>query len=275
MNTSVVVDEIQVCGCPTPVELRRHPGARRLTLRVSQTRRAVIVTVPRTCGVGEASQFVERNLDWLRERLDDLPPARPFADGAVIPLRGHDHEIVFIGNAPSDAVVKVVECDEHLPCVSACGHDGTAMGSQSLPRLCVKGLREHAPRRLKDWLINQAKCDLTRCVGWHGRNLQLKARRISIRDQSTRWGSCSSSGTLSFSWRLVLAPPFVLDYVAAHEVAHLQEMNHGPRFWDLVRMTMPRYEDAQAWLRDSGPHLHSVGLSNTAEPAAAGALLPA
>ena len=74
--------------------------------------------------------------------------------------------------------------------------------------------------------------------------LDLTPQRIFVRDQTTRWGSCSTSGALSFSWRLVLAPPFVLDYLAAHEVAHLGHMNHGPRFWDLVERTMPRHEEA-------------------------------
>ena len=85
------------------------------------------------------------------------------------------------------------------------------------------------------------------------------SQNISIRDQTTRWGSCSSRGHLSFSWRLVLAPPHVLDYVAAHEVAHLQEMNHGPRFWELVRITMPHMDEARNWLKENGAKLHSYG----------------
>jgi hypothetical protein len=80
-----------------------------------------------------------------------------------------------------------------------------------------------------------------------------------VRDQTTRWGSCSTSGALSFSWRLVLAPPFVLDYLAAHEVAHLGHMNHGPRFWALVERTMPRHQEARSWLRKHGASLHRYG----------------
>jgi predicted metal-dependent hydrolase len=82
---------------------------------------------------------------------------------------------------------------------------------------------------------------------------------VFVRDQTTRWGSCSTSGALSFSWRLVLAPPFVLDYLAAHEVAHLGHMNHGPRFWSLVERTMPRHEEARNWLRKHGASLHRYG----------------
>ena len=89
--------------------------------------------------------------------------------------------------------------------------------------------------------------------------LDLEPKRIYVRDQTTRWGSCSTSGALSFSWRLVLAPPFVLDYLAAHEVAHLGHINHGPRFWGLVERTMPRHEEARTWLRKHGASLHRYG----------------
>ena len=94
----------------------------------------------------------------------------------------------------------------------------------------------------------------------HARNLGVRARRITLRDQKSRWGSCSSAGQLSFSWRLVLAPPFVLDYVAAHEVAHLAEMNHGPRFWRLVAKTLPAFEEAKVWLRIHGMDLYRYGM---------------
>ena len=89
--------------------------------------------------------------------------------------------------------------------------------------------------------------------------LGVAVKRISVRDQSSRWGSCSTTGLLSFSWRLVMAPPLVLDYVAAHEVAHLAEMNHGPRFWRLVVRMMPQMEEAKFWLRRNGMDLHRYG----------------
>ena len=84
-------------------------------------------------------------------------------------------------------------------------------------------------------------------------------RKLNVRDQKSRWGSCSSNGSLSFSWRLIMAPPHVLDYVAAHEVAHLREMNHGPRFWALVAKTMPQCDESKRWLRTFGNELHRYG----------------
>jgi predicted metal-dependent hydrolase len=235
--------ELAVKGLDAPVEVRRHPSARRLTLRVSQTRRAVIVTVPTRCRIDEASLFVHRNIDWVRKRLDALPGVVPFADGMVLPLRGVPHRVRFVSVAGVGAIVR------------------REIAADGKPEIVVRGRAEHCPRRLKDWLYAQAKADLDRCVMFHAGRLGLRPRRLALRDQASRWGSCSTTGMLSFSWRLVLAPPLVLDYVAAHEVAHLAEMNHGPRFWSLVRQTMPDMDNAKTWLSTHGLALHRYGAS--------------
>jgi predicted metal-dependent hydrolase len=242
-RSSPSVRLLRVEGIPAPVEVRRHPTARRLTLRVSRTRRAVILTMPRSSDFREADQFLSRSLDWVRERLEGVPEPAPFRDGTVFPLRGLPHEVVFAGRSRGRAVVSLE------PAVG--GH---------LPRLRVSGSPEHAPRRLRDWLNGEASKDLDARVTVHACNLRVRARRITLRDQKSRWGSCSSAGQLSFSWRLVLAPPFVLDYVAAHEVAHLVEMNHGPRFWRLVAKTLPAFEEAKVWLRIHGMDLYRYGM---------------
>jgi len=169
-----------------------------------------------------------------------VPPPVPFVDGVEIPLRGEPHRLCFIGPMRG------------APVVSTSAADGVR-------RLNIAGAREHAARRLRDWLFAQAHSDLAQRVAWHTRGLGVRARRITLRDQATRWGSCSANGLLSFSWRLILAPSFVLDYVAAHEVAHLLEMNHGPRFWKLVARSVPRLEEARGWLRREGTDLHRYG----------------
>jgi predicted metal-dependent hydrolase len=130
--------------------------------------------------------------------------------------------------------------------------------------LHVSGRSEHAPRRLRDWLIDEARRDLDARVLAHTRALGVKAKRIAIRDQATRWGSCSTTGVLSFSWRLILAPPRILDYVAAHEVAHLAEMNHGPRFWAHVELLMPTMHEDKRWLQLYGLDLHRYGAADSA-----------
>jgi predicted metal-dependent hydrolase len=235
---------LQVQGIGVPVELRRHAGARRLTLRVSKTRRAVVVTVPTDCRTDEAGRFLRSHIDWVRDRLGRVPEPVPFVEGARIPLRGRMHRVRFAGAIRGTAVVSTEE------------------PTGGMPRLTISGRVEHAARRLKDWLADQAREDLDARVAWHASRLGVRVRRIGLRDQTTRWGSCSASGLLSFSWRLILAPPFVLDYVAAHEVVHLLEMNHGPRFWKLVAKAVPRLEEAKEWLRNEGSELHRYGVEH-------------
>jgi predicted metal-dependent hydrolase len=234
------------------VEVRRHPAARRLTLGVSQTRRAVIVTVPMQCNLLEAGSFLHRNIDWVRERLGSIPEPICFQPGAVVPLRGEPHTLHFTGIRDRGARVRRIDvCEKRTT-------EGT--GSH-YAQLQVTGPIEHAVPRLTDWLFEEARRDLDARVVHHASNLGLVAKRITVRDQSSRWGSCSTTGTLSFSWRLILAPPLILDYVAAHEVSHLKEMNHGPRFWALVRRTMPQMDEARQWLHIYGMDLHRYGPS--------------
>jgi len=238
-KSSPSVRLLRVDGIPAPVEVRRHPTARRLTLRVSRTRRAVTLTMPRSADFRDADQFLSRSLDWVRERLECVPEPAPFCDGGAVPLRGVTHRIAFVGLDRRRSIVSIEPGRDKHP-----------------PLLRVSGLPEHAPRRLRDWLVAEAAKDLEGRVAFHARALGVRVRRITMRDQKSRWGSCSSTGQLSFSWRLVLAPAFVLDYVAAHEVAHLIEMNHGPRFWRLVAKSHPNFEEAKVWLRIHGMDLY-------------------
>jgi predicted metal-dependent hydrolase len=222
------------------LEVRRHPGARRLTLRVSRTRRAVIVTLPLQCDLDEAGTFLNRHIDWVRARLDSLPNQVPFEDGAAMPLRGEPHRIAFTGKTRT----RLITIDRQ---------------PGQRPTIAVPGDKDLAANRLSRWLCEEALRDLEISVGRHTRLLSLKATRIGVRDQTSRWGSCSTTGSLSFSWRLILAPAFVLDYVAAHEVAHLAEMNHGPGFWAIVKKIRPDFEAAKHWLQVRGPDLHRYG----------------
>jgi predicted metal-dependent hydrolase len=244
-----------------PVELRRSPRARRFSLKVSHTERAAILTLPSRGRVEDASAFLARHADWLTRQIERLPEPIPFRSGAIMPLRGEFHRLEFAGLERNRGVVWVSrnEATQTTPAV-----DWRRMGEygrmSSLPCLCVNGEGAHAPRRLADWLRAEVKRDLTVCVETHAKTLGCAPKRISIRDQATRWGSCSTTGTLSFSWRLIFAPPFVLDYVAAHEVAHLREMNHGPRFWRLVRDAFPAMNEARAWLKTYGSDLHRFGM---------------
>jgi predicted metal-dependent hydrolase len=238
-------EKLEVHGLAEPVEVRRHPAARRMTLRVSRTQRAVIVTLPMQCDLKQAGDFLSTHLDWVRERLTTMPAPEPFADGGLVMLRGVPHRIIFLGPR-----------HRGLPVQRVCTPEGTP------DELRVSGETEFAPRRLRDWLLAQAKHDLAERVREHATRLGLRPGKITVRDQTSRWGSCSSNGNLSFSWRLVMAPPQILDYVAAHEVAHLAEMNHGKRFWRLVRQTCPHTDNAKRWLQLYGLDLHRYGAQN-------------
>ena len=254
-----------------PLELRRSRRATRFSLKVSYTERVAILTLPFHVSTEEARSFLNRHLDWLKRQIDRLPKPVPFASGSIIPLRGQSHKIQFVGPIRNHGVVWVEQatggftasqpfavsatpCNKYAPPFQTITND-----TRALPRICVSGEERHAPRRLADWLRNEARADLAKCVEHHSAALACAPKRISVRDQSTRWGSCSTSGTLCFSWRLIFAPAFVLDYVAAHEVAHLREMNHSQRFWRLVRQTAPDMQRARGWLKQNGAELHRFG----------------
>ena len=120
----------------------------------------------------------------------------------------------------------------------------------------VTGQSEHTARRVLDFLKREAKKVLEARAFYYAGQLGTAPKHITVRDTASRWGSCSTQRSLSFSWRLILAPAFVLDYVVAHEVAHMREMNHGPRFWRLVEDLVGDTEKPQVWLREKGSALH-------------------
>ena len=222
------------------VRLRRHRQARRYTLRIQSATREVVLTIPPRGTLKEARDFAQKHGAWIAARLDRLPKAAPFADGVVVPLRGVPHRIV------------------HRPGVRGTVWTETDAGGAQL--LCVAGNAPHIDRRISDFLRREAKRSLEAASVRYANALGVRIKRLAVRDQSSRWGSCSTSGALSFSWRLILAPAFVLDYLAAHEVAHLLEMNHSTRFWRLVHKLCPDHERAKVWLDVHGTDLHRYGL---------------
>ena len=235
--------ELDIDGTPVRITLVRRAAARRYILRVVSGAGQVRVTMPARGSRREALAFAERQRDWIRTRLERLPEPVPLADGAEIPLRGQAHRIEHRECARGVVWVEPGDPDPLLP-------------EDALPRLCVAGRYSHLRRRLRDWLESQAKQRLARSVRKYSRRLGVSVARVSVRDQKSRWGACSASGTLTFSWRLILAPDFVLDYLAAHEVAHLKEMNHSPHFWRILNDLCPETERAEAWLSAHGSSLH-------------------
>jgi predicted metal-dependent hydrolase len=159
----------------------------------------------------------------------------------IVPLRGEPHRIEHRAGARGTAWIEL-------------GDDGSRA-------LCVAGEAPHVARRVRDYLKREAKRELEAASRRYAAQLDVKVKRVSVRDQASRWGSCSTTGVLSYSWRLILAPPFVLDYLAAHEVAHLIEMNHSRAFWRIVGRICPHAGRAKAWLDAHGADLHRYGVA--------------
>lgn len=215
-----------------PVEWRRSRRARRISLRLDARSGRVVLTLPARATKAAGLQALQTHAGWIAERLRRLPEPVRFADGAAVPVHGVPHRI------------------RHLP--GACGRigDGEVVvggGAEFLSRRVVDLLRAEALRAL-----SAQACAKAACAG-------LRVRRVVVKDTRSRWGSCTADGTLMFSWRLVMAPAWVQDYVAAHEAAHLRHMNHGAEFWALADTLSPHRRMAEAWLRAEGPGLQRVG----------------
>jgi predicted metal-dependent hydrolase len=223
-----------VDGSPVVVTLRRHATARRMTLRLAHDGEGAALTLPKRATRAEAEAFVERSKPWLSKQLSRREPKRKFAAGVQLPVRGDIFEIVAPG-----------------------GTRGVVRIDLESRKVIVPGDPSHIARRLTDFLKAEAKRDLDQASRHYATVMGLKFSKITVRDQKSRWGSCSADGALSYSWRLIMAPPYVLDYVAAHEVAHLKEMNHGPRFWRLVLTHCKEARRAKEWLKLNGRKVHS------------------
>lgn len=233
---------LSYAGDTIVVALRRTASARRFTLRVRFAARDAVLTMPAHASLREARAFAERHAAWIAARLDRLPQTIPFAHGAVVPLRGVDHAITHLPSTRGTVWTQTRALQ-----------DGPAMA------LCVAGGVKHVHRRVQDHFKREARRDLEEAVARHAKAIGAEPRGVGLRDPVSRWGSCSAAGSLNFSWRLIMAPPFVLDYLAAHEVAHLEHLDHSPKFWALARRLTPHVERAEAWLSAHGAHLHKYG----------------
>jgi hypothetical protein len=224
-------DTLRVGNPPIDILLRRSARARRLTLRVSRIDGRVTLTLPPRVAEREALRFAREREAWLRGHIAGHTAPAALAPGGTVLFEGRALPLVSApvrGPRLKDGVL-------HLP------EDGAPCG----PRVAA-------------FLRTAARDRLAAASDRHAAALGRGYGRITLRDTRSRWGSCSSDGNLMYSWRLIMAPPEVLDYVAAHEVAHLQEMNHSAAFWAVVARLLPGYAAPRAWLREHGAQLHAV-----------------
>lgn len=223
-----------------PLTIRENVRATRITLRIEPGGRALNLTVPVGLRHFEIDDFLDRHQGWLLTRLSKFSMDAGLRPGGQISIRGVPHRIEHTGSLRG--LTEAVIVDEK-------------------PVLRVSGLEDHIGRRIAAFLKKEARADLERLAAKHAAAVRKPIGSVSLKDTRSRWGSCSWDGNLSFSWRIVMAPPAVIDYLAAHEVAHLREMNHSPKFWALCQQLCPGMEASRAWLKQHGSQLHAIDFS--------------
>lgn len=228
--------QIKLRAGEVPVRVRMSPRARRLALRIDAQAEAVELVLPRRTSARRAMAFIEENRNWLDKRITALPPRTPIADGATVPILDQPYRI------------RRVDLSRDRQ------HTWIADGE-----IYVAASPEQLSRRLIEFLKEMARGEFHRRADALAARIGRKVGRISVRDTTTRWGSCSANGNLAFSWRLIMAPDAVLEYVVAHEVAHLAEMNHGKRFWKLVEKLAPGVDGQRHWLNRHRARLLRIG----------------
>jgi predicted metal-dependent hydrolase len=228
-----MTDTLHIGTPPVVVRLRRSARARRYSLRISNSDGAVWLTIPNFACAHDAAEFARRQEGWIRKNLAKQPQRQ-------VPAFGNT--ILFEGNAVrlepgSGRAVQFYEGVLQVP-----GRDGD--------------LTAH----LRGYFKTLARQRLAEASQRYAGELGRPVGRITLRDTRSRWGSCTSEGNLMYSWRLIMAPCEVLDYVAVHEVCHLVELNHSPAYWALVQRLCPQYRVLRGWLRQNGRLLHQYAL---------------
>ena len=224
---------------PCQVRLVRNARARRFTLRLNPSGAGAVLTSPPYVPEREVRDFLNRHAGWLRDAIASQPEVVPVCAGATLPVAG----------LPTPIVVR--PGPRRAPALSG-------------GMLVLQGAGAEGPR-IAQWLKLRARNALSVAASRYADRVERKIARIALRDTRSRWGSCSNRGTLSFSWRLAMAPPEVLDYVAAHEVAHLVELNHSPAYWAVLDGLMPDWRRHRSWLRNEGRALHAYRFNGDPE----------
>lgn len=213
--------------------------ARRISLKVRTAEREVAVVIPSKAALPKAIKFARDNQEWIHVQLERLPAPMPFRHGGDIMIRGERYTLIAPQGRGRPRINHQTR-EVHVP----------APDSESLAG------------RVKRLLIREAREELEAATHFYADKLGKRVSKVSVRDQSSRWGSCitrGGEGQISYSWRLISAPPFVLEYVCAHECAHMIEANHSQAFWDVCARISDDVKPAKKWLNKNGALLHAVG----------------
>ena len=219
-------------GRPIDLTVERNNRARRVRLKVGRASRRVVLVLPRLVSLKRGVEFAQSKAGWIVGQLAALPEKRIFQDGMSLSFLGRESVVHH-----SPAAKRGVWYDQNV--------------------IWVSGKEEHLARRVRDFLKKEFAAYALHKARETANKIKARVQKVTIRDTTSRWGSCSRTGHLSLSWRLALAPLFVADYVIAHEVAHLIQMNHSVAFWRLVADLSPDYKKAEQWLKKNAAYLYS------------------
>lgn len=225
--------EVNVSGVMHAVKLRRNAQAKKMILRVDAVSGEIKLTAPTHVSPRSLQKFLDQNNGWLMTEQAKVDARPPVAHGSMVPFEGVLHRVCFGDQSPRKV-------------------------NMASGEIYVGGPADQAPARLLRWFKAQAKNQLIADANHYAEQLQVSFKRVSIGDMKSRWGSCSSSGTLRFNWRLIMAEPSIRRYVAAHEVAHILEMNHSDRFWRHVEQCVPDHKVERKWLKTHGQGLMQI-----------------
>ena len=221
-----------------PARLSVNPRARRLSIRIDGRAGEAVLVAPSERKLAEVVAFARTKSAWMRERLAERPDSTPLEPGAIVPLFGQPTRLVAVGGGGAARLIETA--------------DGPVIQSG--------GEGEAYARRVENLFKRLARQVLTERTEHHLRTLGQRPVTLSIADTRSRWGSCSPHNrSIRYSWRVIMAPPAVADYLAAHEVAHLVHADHSPAYWSVVQRLVGDHRPFRKWLRDHGAALHAVG----------------
>lgn len=215
-----------------PIKVIKSATAKRLTLRIDAKTHQPVLTIPKRCSSARAVDFVDSQQDWITNNLARLPQTKNFSHGDVISIMGQDYTI------------------SHQPQLRS--------GDQLQDgQLIISGQTEFLHRRVSDFLKKLALQELSQRSQEQAKQLNCNLNNVCIKDTKSRWGSCSSNQNINYNWRIIMAPDFVIDYMIAHEVAHLAHQDHSSNFWQCVENMCPNYKEGRAWLKIKGKNLYT------------------
>ncbi|MCB9988972.1 MAG: M48 family metallopeptidase [Rhodospirillales bacterium] len=230
--------EADILALSPHLAIRRSKRARRMALRMDSAGRTMVLVLPERASLAKAYDFTRKHSAWIESKISALPVSIPFRPGAIIPLLGKERLLV--------------------------EHEGRDFVLEDTCLRVPPG-RASFETRVRRYLKEEARQTLTALAHEKAEETRKTVKGVQVRDTKSRWGSCGPDGQLSFSWRLIFAPWESLDYVVAHEVAHLSHMNHSKAFWDVCAALSTDYKAGKKWIRDHGHDLMRYGRKNSTD----------